>query len=168
MEWERGEATPGRVMANLKTAGLRDLLEALVAARCGLGCRRGDDRRGVCVAALGLSGPDDERPGPAGSLPGAGGAAPAAAQSGQRPARAQRRRGPGSRRRTGGGSIWPRCGGRCRLEGPSQPVGDAALPVELPSVDLRPAAVLCALFDEDGEAHVVLTRRSARLAVPHR
>jgi hypothetical protein len=32
MEWERGEATPGRVMANLKTAGLRDLLEALVAA----------------------------------------------------------------------------------------------------------------------------------------
>lgn len=32
MDWERGEATPGRVMANLKTAGLRDLLEALVAA----------------------------------------------------------------------------------------------------------------------------------------
>jgi hypothetical protein len=31
MEWERGEATPGRVMANLKTAGLRDLLEALAA-----------------------------------------------------------------------------------------------------------------------------------------
>jgi hypothetical protein len=31
MEWERGEATPGRVMANLKTAGLRDLLEQLVA-----------------------------------------------------------------------------------------------------------------------------------------
>ena len=24
MEWERGEVTPGRVMANLKTAGLRD------------------------------------------------------------------------------------------------------------------------------------------------
>jgi hypothetical protein len=33
MEWERGEATPGRVMANLKTAGLRDLLEGLVAAK---------------------------------------------------------------------------------------------------------------------------------------
>jgi hypothetical protein len=33
MEWERGEATPGRVMANLKTAGLRDLLEELVAAQ---------------------------------------------------------------------------------------------------------------------------------------
>jgi hypothetical protein len=32
MEWERGEATPGRVMANLKTAGLRDLLEQLTEA----------------------------------------------------------------------------------------------------------------------------------------
>jgi len=31
MEWERGDATPGRVMANLKTAGLRDLLESLAA-----------------------------------------------------------------------------------------------------------------------------------------
>ncbi|MDQ3756471.1 MAG: hypothetical protein M3394_01310 [Actinomycetota bacterium] len=31
MEWETGETTPGRVMANLKTAGLRDLLESLVA-----------------------------------------------------------------------------------------------------------------------------------------
>ncbi len=31
MEWERGETTPGRVMANLKTGGLRDLLEALAA-----------------------------------------------------------------------------------------------------------------------------------------
>jgi hypothetical protein len=29
MEWERGDATPGRVMANLKTSGLRQLLEAL-------------------------------------------------------------------------------------------------------------------------------------------
>ena len=29
MEWERGEATPGRVMANLKTAGMRELLERL-------------------------------------------------------------------------------------------------------------------------------------------
>jgi hypothetical protein len=33
MEWERGDETPGRVMANLKTAGMRDLLESLVAAR---------------------------------------------------------------------------------------------------------------------------------------
>jgi hypothetical protein len=32
MEWERGETTPGRVMATLKTAGLRDLLEELIAA----------------------------------------------------------------------------------------------------------------------------------------
>jgi hypothetical protein len=29
MEWERGETPPGRVMANLKTGGLRDLLEDL-------------------------------------------------------------------------------------------------------------------------------------------
>jgi hypothetical protein len=32
MEWERGEATPGRVMANLKTGGLREVLEQLAAA----------------------------------------------------------------------------------------------------------------------------------------
>lgn len=31
MEWERGETPPGRVMANLKTGGLRDLLEQLAA-----------------------------------------------------------------------------------------------------------------------------------------
>ena len=30
MEWERGEATPGRVMSSLKTGGLRILLEAIV------------------------------------------------------------------------------------------------------------------------------------------
>ena len=30
MEWEKGEETPGRVMANLKTAGMRELLEQLV------------------------------------------------------------------------------------------------------------------------------------------
>jgi hypothetical protein len=28
-EWERGEVTPGRVMANLKTAGLPQLLRSL-------------------------------------------------------------------------------------------------------------------------------------------
>ncbi|MDP9075443.1 MAG: hypothetical protein M3N98_15020 [Actinomycetota bacterium] len=33
MEWERGEATPGRVMANMKTAGLRLLLEDLAAGQ---------------------------------------------------------------------------------------------------------------------------------------
>ena len=31
MEWERADATPGRAMANLKTGGLRELLEQLVA-----------------------------------------------------------------------------------------------------------------------------------------
>jgi hypothetical protein len=29
-EWERGETAPGRVMANLKTGGLPELLRALV------------------------------------------------------------------------------------------------------------------------------------------
>ena len=33
MQWERGELTPGRVMADLKKGGLRDLLESTVAAR---------------------------------------------------------------------------------------------------------------------------------------
>ena len=32
MEWERGETQPGRVMSNLKTGGLRELLEERVAA----------------------------------------------------------------------------------------------------------------------------------------
>jgi len=31
MEWEKGETPPGRVMSNLKTGGLRDVLEHLVA-----------------------------------------------------------------------------------------------------------------------------------------
>lgn len=31
MEWEKGETPPGRVMSNLKTAGMREVLEALVA-----------------------------------------------------------------------------------------------------------------------------------------
>lgn len=29
MDWENGEITPGRVMADLKTGGLRDVLEHL-------------------------------------------------------------------------------------------------------------------------------------------
>ena len=29
MEWERGDMPPGRVMSNLKTGGLRDLLEEM-------------------------------------------------------------------------------------------------------------------------------------------
>ncbi len=32
MEWEKGEAPPGRVLSNLKTAGMRELLDALVEA----------------------------------------------------------------------------------------------------------------------------------------
>jgi hypothetical protein len=31
MEFEKGEATPGRVLANLKTAGMRQVLEDLAA-----------------------------------------------------------------------------------------------------------------------------------------
>ncbi len=31
MEWERGETPPGRVLGNLKTAGLREVLEELAA-----------------------------------------------------------------------------------------------------------------------------------------
>ena len=31
MEWERGETPPGRVLSNLKTNGLRDVLEGLAA-----------------------------------------------------------------------------------------------------------------------------------------
>ncbi len=31
MEWERGEITPGRVMADLKTGGLREVLDHLAA-----------------------------------------------------------------------------------------------------------------------------------------
>ena len=31
-EWERGETPPGRVMSDLKTGGLRDLLQDLAAA----------------------------------------------------------------------------------------------------------------------------------------
>lgn len=29
MEWEKGETPPGRVMSNLKTGGLREILEHL-------------------------------------------------------------------------------------------------------------------------------------------
>lgn len=31
-KWERGEEAPGRTLADLKTAGMRDLLTALVAS----------------------------------------------------------------------------------------------------------------------------------------
>lgn len=32
MEWEKGEQTPGRVLANLKIGGMREVLEELAAA----------------------------------------------------------------------------------------------------------------------------------------
>ena len=34
-EWERGETPPGRVMSDLKTGGLRELLQDLAAAATG-------------------------------------------------------------------------------------------------------------------------------------
>ena len=33
MEWEKGETPPGKVISNLKTHGMRDLLESLAAAQ---------------------------------------------------------------------------------------------------------------------------------------
>jgi 8-oxo-dGTP pyrophosphatase MutT (NUDIX family) len=47
--------------------------------------------------------------------------------------------------------------------GPSLPVPGSSPLIELPGIDVRPSAVLCALFEEDGETHVVLTRRSSQL-----
>jgi len=41
MEWERGETPPGRVMSNLKTAGLRTLLENLIRQSSGVGSASG-------------------------------------------------------------------------------------------------------------------------------
>jgi hypothetical protein len=35
MAWERGDALPGRTMSTLKTGGLRDILERLVAESSG-------------------------------------------------------------------------------------------------------------------------------------
>ena len=32
MEWEKGEATPGRALANMKTGGMKELLQSLVDA----------------------------------------------------------------------------------------------------------------------------------------
>lgn len=39
----------------------------------------------------------------------------------------------------------------------------ATLPVELRQTEIRPAAVLCAVFEDAGQAEVILTRRSSRL-----
>jgi 8-oxo-dGTP pyrophosphatase MutT (NUDIX family) len=54
---------------------------------------------------------------------------------------------------------------RAALEDRGEPVGPPAevANVELPVLAGRPAAVLCALFDENHQAQVVLTRRSSHL-----
>jgi hypothetical protein len=41
MEWERGETPPGRVMSNLKTGGMRQLLETLATQTAGSGAESG-------------------------------------------------------------------------------------------------------------------------------
>ena len=46
MEWERGETPPGRVMSNLKTGGLRDLLEEMVAESTPVAGGEGEDDAG--------------------------------------------------------------------------------------------------------------------------
>jgi hypothetical protein len=52
MEWERGDVTPGRVMSNLKTAGMRQLLEDL--AQPGGSAPKGPDDATAGVVAAGL------------------------------------------------------------------------------------------------------------------
>lgn len=47
--------------------------------------------------------------------------------------------------------------------GPPPSLPDEVPTVTLPGPSRRPAAVLCALFDESAQAHVVLTRRSSKL-----
>jgi hypothetical protein len=37
MEWEKGDALPGKLIADLKKAGLRDLLEELVRLKAEVG-----------------------------------------------------------------------------------------------------------------------------------
>ncbi len=40
MEWEKGETPPGRVISNLKTAGMRELLESLAGQAAPAGAAR--------------------------------------------------------------------------------------------------------------------------------
>ncbi|MGI8493405.1 MAG: hypothetical protein ACR2KC_07675 [Acidimicrobiales bacterium] len=47
MEWERGDQPPGRVMADLKIGGLRELLEALTTAAAASGGGAGEEPSGV-------------------------------------------------------------------------------------------------------------------------
>jgi hypothetical protein len=46
MEWERGETPPGRVISNLKTAGLREVLESLASDEAAAGAESGDAASG--------------------------------------------------------------------------------------------------------------------------
>ena len=62
---------------------------------------------------------------------------------------------------TPGPGAWRPHGPGSGEDGPE--VADSVLDDRLPMVDARPAAVLCALFEEDGDTWVVLTRRSTRL-----
>ena len=43
MEWERGDTPPGRVISNLKIAGLRELLESIVASQEAIAEMGGDE-----------------------------------------------------------------------------------------------------------------------------
>lgn len=58
-------------------------------------------------------------------------------------------------------ALTPRSGATSGA-GPPE-VADSVLDDRLPMVDARPAAVLCALYEEAGDTWVVLTRRSSRL-----
>ena len=58
MEWERGEATPGRAMANLKTAGLRQLLENYAAEA--ETAQAGSGQAGSGEDSPGRDGPDED------------------------------------------------------------------------------------------------------------
>ncbi|MHB1496354.1 MAG: hypothetical protein ACYCXN_00340 [Acidimicrobiales bacterium] len=65
MEWERGEATPGRAMADLKTAGLRQLLESF-AAEAGTG-QAWTGQVGTGQVGTGKNSPGQDGPGKDGS-----------------------------------------------------------------------------------------------------
>jgi len=43
MEWERGQTPPGRVISNLKLAGLRELLESILATQEAVAELSGDE-----------------------------------------------------------------------------------------------------------------------------
>ena len=43
MEWERGQTPPGRVISNLKLAGLRELLESILATQQAVAELGGDE-----------------------------------------------------------------------------------------------------------------------------